>query len=50
MRKLLLTIIAVAMTFTAMAANELKWVDATSLNICGHTLSEDCQDTQKIRN
>lgn len=38
MKKLLLTIIAVAMTLTAMAANELKWVDATSLNICGHTL------------
>lgn len=38
MKRLLLTIIAVAATFAAMAANQMKWVDATTLNICGHTL------------
>lgn len=38
MRKILLTIISIAATFATMAANELKWIDATTLNICGHTI------------
>ena len=38
MKKIVLTFFAIVATFAATAANALKWVNATSLNICGHTL------------
>ncbi len=38
MKRLLLIIAALAAFFAAEAKVELKWVDATSLNICGHVI------------
>ena len=38
MKRVLLAMVAIAATFAATAANDLKWVDGTSLNIYGHTL------------
>lgn len=39
MKRLLTTVIlAVLLCGSAMAKSELKWVDGTSLNICGHTI------------
>ena len=39
MKRVLTTIIlAVLLCGSAMAKTELKWVDGTTLNICGHTI------------